>query len=228
MSARPHVASTWQQPALVESLDPGQRRIMCRAMTSHPTRGGAVRFRPETAHLAPMHSGVLPLLLEHGRDTRTVVGVVEAGWLEGSDLFAIARFGHSDEALAAWADVEAGVLRGCSLGNTGGDVFRHPCGTTEVSGFTPIELSLTASPWIPDAELVSHDGAVIHATFLQQRAEWLDRQATAEAAGRAEAERMRLEHLNLIAAAIAPDLDLPVEQVQAAMRRLHSATTPTD
>jgi HK97 family phage major capsid protein len=82
----------------------------------------------------------LPLLREH--DPSRVIGIVEGVRLEGGRLVGEARFGVSAEAAAAWADIEAGVLRFVSVGyrihatkNDAGNVVR-------VTKWEPYEASI--------------------------------------------------------------------------------------
>jgi hypothetical protein len=84
----------------------------------------------------------LPLLREHDR-TRPL-GVVDGVKLQGGRLVGVARFGSSPEALEAWRDVQAGILRFLSVGYSIERAEHDERGVRRVTRWTPFEVSLVA------------------------------------------------------------------------------------
>lgn len=203
-----------------EASDPTARRALFRASSNTPVRhaGQIGCFDPSGADLSVLNSGRAPLLLDHSRSIRDVIGVIESAWQEGSAILAIARFGEGPDAALAWANVSAGVWVNCSLGNQVLHCSRAGDGPVMIEQWTPTELSIVPQGWV-------HDAAVLPMWDLAE----LQRQSVArreEARRKEEAQRWRMQiegndarrqQLHLIAAAIAPDLGLEEAEVKRAM-----------
>ena len=96
----------------------GARRALLRFTSDEPEYDGTAFSWVDMAggNLAWLNSGRAPLLRDHFRSTDALVGVIETAWIDGTEARAIARFGHSPSATAAWLDVQAGVLCNVSMG----------------------------------------------------------------------------------------------------------------
>ena len=98
--------------------------------------------------------GDLPLIESHDAQ-RLNIGVIRNIRAEGGKLRGLAVFGTSARASEVLADVQAGIVTGCSIGYTlidEGLPIKLPDGTEAQSfGFMPYECSLVAVPADPNA-----------------------------------------------------------------------------
>ena len=212
-----------------EAFDATARRAKFRAMTETPlvSRDGVGWYETSGCDLSLLETGRAPLLLNHSRDVRDVVGVIEAAWIEGAAVVVIARFGHGEAAELAWQNVSAGIWRNCSLGNYVTDADRRENGSTIIRQWQPHELSLTFQGRCPDAACdPSWDLNSLYRDVVEHKEEARRKAAIADARDKHTTEERRLDYLLGIADSIAQDLGLPRATVQQAMRHYAEATSP--
>lgn len=170
---------------IVPQADRAQRRAFIRINCAVPViiDGGRVGwFDAETLDLSLLNSGTAPLLKDHYRSTDTTAGVIERAWIEGTHIFAVARFGRTPVCRDAWDMVADGIMQHVSLGLTSNEA-PHPdgSGATLWRHARPYEISLTPTPrnWLAriapgpiPAEILERAAATAAATACGNPATW--------------------------------------------------------
>jgi hypothetical protein len=211
-----------------EAADPAARRALFRASSSTPVRhdGKVGVFDPAGCDLSVLNSGRAPLLLDHSRSVRDVVGVVESAWVEGEAILAVARFGEGGDADLAWQNVRAGAWGNCSLGNMITHVEKEGSAFV-IKGWVATELSLVPQGWVADAAAVPcWDLEELHRRSVKGRAAFMRAQEARMWRARAEGEDARRAHLHCVATFVAADLGMDEADVRGAMDRFLAAVTP--
>jgi len=86
----------------------------------------------------------LPLLFSH--NPTEPIGIVENVRLVGQKLRGLLRFGSSTKAREVFEDVQAGILRNLSIGYSVQDFERQKDGTTLITKWLPMEVSIVSIP----------------------------------------------------------------------------------
>jgi len=166
----------------LETRDDGKKTVEASLSSETPI------FRPGLGREILVHTSAavdlsrapLPLLTSHNRE-ETPVGIIENIRISSGKLRATLRFGNSQRALEAWADVKAGVLRSISIGyqilkgeSSGEDYV--------VTSWMPIEASLVSVPADPTVGIGrSYKGTEIMETQTQNETSFTRSQRKAAA-----------------------------------------------
>jgi phage head maturation protease len=103
----------------------------------------------EACDLSTLNSGTAPVLVQHQRHVDDVIGIVEEAWIEDALGYAVVRFGRRARAQEIRLDVEAGILRNCSVGFKIMECEEPPDSTIDARHYRatrwkPFEISLVA------------------------------------------------------------------------------------
>lgn len=119
---------------------------------------------PEAVNLDRVTAGQCPLLDTHNRYQITdQLGLVQSASIDNGQLILTAKFGGSDEALGAEANVAGGTLRGVSIGYAPNEltltsVVQDDLPVYLVTSWELLEVSLCPVPADPAAGVRSEDG----------------------------------------------------------------------
>lgn len=214
------LSDTWHMLGATEAAAPAGRRFKARAMTLAPLVRGGGYFDPAGADLSLLNSGRCPVLLDHDYSVRNVVGAIEAAWLEDEAVWIIARMGFGEAAETAWRNIEAGIWRSVSLGQSVEHVARDGDHYV-VRRWRPFEVSLVWSGNCPDARIVQNsDLAAIQRELIDRRRAEADRAARLKREQEAETLNSLRRTYRNIAALLAPELGIPVAEASAAADRV--------
>ncbi len=207
-----------------EAFDPHQRRFKARAMTRTVLKDSVGFYDPDGADLTLLNEGRRPLLLDHERAVRSVVGVIEAAWVEADAVQVICRMGHGQAAEEAWQNIRAGIWTGVSLGNRITDLEPLPGGGYRVRAWQPHELSLVWSGWCPDAIIddvpEERDFARIYAQAQQHRIRAQAKAAEAEQRSRGAITEGLRQRYQLIALELGAELGIEPQHAIAVANRV--------
>lgn len=129
----------------------GKRRAIIRFASAAPCWGGddtPAWLDMAGADLSFLNTGRAPLLLDHCRDVRSLVGVVERAWIEGDAAYALVRFAESTaRARQAWNLMRERVLVNVSMGlYLLRQELTDPLMAARVRWWRPYEVSLCTVP----------------------------------------------------------------------------------
>ena len=114
---------------------------------------------PRSVRLERLNSGASLLNNHQGRELSNVLGVVERGWIDGTEGRALVRFSEREDVEPIWRDVQAGIIRNVSVGyqvHRWSDPIRGADGeppTYRALDWEPMELSLVAVPFDAGAQV---------------------------------------------------------------------------
>jgi HK97 family phage prohead protease len=134
------------------AADDKARTVPAVVSTSTPVdRGGFFEVLLHTKKAIDLSRAPLPLLTGH--DARSVnIGLVENLHLDGNKLRGTVRLGHSKQADDLWPDIQAGIIRGVSVGYTVAE-WRSEDDTDVAVRWQPHEISLIGVAADPAAGL---------------------------------------------------------------------------
>lgn len=223
-----HDLSRFRPVGRAESFDPASRRALFKAMSQTPVMydGQVGVFQLNGCDLTCLNEGRSPVLLDHDRSIRSVVGVCELGWVKDDAVWVVARFGEGKTARLAWENVRGGVWPNCSLG-VSIRAMQKVDGIYCITDFVADELSLVWSGWISDAAVKpSHNLNEIYQYLNERREAFKLQEAERRRQFRAEGAAARRQYLHRVARFIAPDLNVDETKLLNAMDHFIETTTP--
>lgn len=130
-------------------VDATTRSVPVTISTDEPIdRGEFVEILDHSPGGVDLSRAPLPLIESHD-STRLNIGIVESLRVEGGRLRGVARFGESKRAREVFADVQARVVQGVSIGYElldQGRQVNHPSGRAYKFKFKPFEVSAVSVP----------------------------------------------------------------------------------
>ena len=144
---------TWRQTyGDITAVADDSMRFVGVAFGGAKMRADTLHYQPAADGCAPEYIAGTPIVLDHLIEAEAVVGIVEFAWREGKALHVVGRLSPTKRALDIWPAIADGALRGLSFTVSPEELHRDG-DTVHVTKWRPVELSICATGWDPDAKI---------------------------------------------------------------------------
>lgn len=220
-------ATSWRQTkGMITAVADDAMRFVGIAFGGAAMRAETLSYRPAPDGCPPEHIAGTPIVVDHLLEAEAVVGVVEFGWVERGMLHVIGRLSATDRARRLWPAIADGALCGLSFTVSPHRVHREG-DTVQVTQWSPVELSICAAGWDPDAKIIramsKEDILFRMIAAEEERRKKAEVEVNEAAQARVEA---RFEHAADLGAFIAAELGVDKEAAVAAAMRFVVAGEP--